>query len=76
MTPQFPVAKRPLFQRKQNLGTHLPMKIDEAILDACVEFMPLFLLRKRLRESTICLLRLVFAVGTIPACQFLRPRRN
>jgi len=60
------------------LGVHLPMKIDEPILDSCVVFMPLFFLRKRLREETfrICLSRLCFTVGTIPACQFLRSRRN
>jgi hypothetical protein len=60
------------------LGIHLPIKMDWDIFDRCVVFMPLFLLRKRLREVTfrIFLSRLGFAVGTVPACQFLRSRRN
>jgi hypothetical protein len=60
------------------LGVHLPMKMDEAILDSCIVFMPLFLLRKRLCQITfrICLARPRFAVGTMPDCQFLRPKRN
>jgi hypothetical protein len=60
------------------LGVHLPMKIDEAILDPGVVFMPLFLLRKRLREiaALICISRLGFAVGTVTACQFSRSKRN
>lgn len=43
------------------------MKIDEDILDACVVFTPLLLLRKRLCEITlrICLSRLCFAVGIV-----------
>jgi hypothetical protein len=52
--------------------------MDDVILDSCVVFMPLFLLRKLRREITllICQSRLRFAVGTIPACQFLRSTRN
>jgi hypothetical protein len=52
--------------------------MDEAILDLCVVFMPLFLLRKRLCEisALICLSRLCFAVGTVTACQFLLSSRN
>jgi hypothetical protein len=54
------------------------MKMDEASLDLCVVFMPLFLLRKRLCEisALICLSRLCFVVGTVTACQFLLSRRN
>jgi hypothetical protein len=60
------------------LGIHLPMKIDEAVLDPCVAFMPLFLLRKRLCEITAltCLSRLCFAVSTVTACQFSHSKRN
>src|SRR5580704_163427 len=64
--------------RTNTLGVHLPIKMDEAVLDPCVVFMPLFLLRKRLCEITalICLSRLCFAVSTVTACQFLHSKRN
>jgi hypothetical protein len=62
----------------KTLGVHLPREMDEAVLDSCVVFMPLFLLRKLLCKITalIYLSRLCFAVSTVTACQFLRSKRN